>query len=116
MIRQSSVADVLRILLGHCEPRHRAEDMWRVVLKSAGEGDLPVGAAASIILSTAPRDHVEILRRLCEDPDRSVASGAEELTQCLALLLGLETKANAEQTAVQSALGKAEKSPAAKRP
>jgi hypothetical protein len=44
--------------------RTSAESMWRVVLNTyVRGGDLPVGSAASIIVATIPREHVEILER-----------------------------------------------------
>jgi hypothetical protein len=95
--------------------RTSAESMWRVVLKTyVREGDLPVGSAASIILATIPRDHVEILGRLCEDPDPDVASGAKEFMQCLELWLGLEKTTKADGTPTPAVLGEAATSPAEK--
>lgn len=91
-----------------------AESMWRVVLKNSQAGDLPVGFTAIEILTTTPQGHLEVIRRLREDPDQDVASGAEEFTQCLALLLGIEPKTKAVQPPSPSVQGEAGKSPAEK--
>ena len=91
-----------------------AENMWRVVLKNSQAGDLPVGFTAIEILTTTPQGHLEVIRRLREDPDQDVASGAEEFTQCLVLLLGIGTKTKTEQTPSSSVQEEAGKSPTEK--